>query len=147
MEQKAARARLAPRSGHENPGQISRSIYPADGQTALITGVQKPTQKESESDTNPMRGTVDDFLQYLRMERGQSDNTVRTYAALLGKFVDWAHDRSLAGWQKVGFKDLTDFLAHERERPLANRASPANRENANRLSSESVYLQIAALRA
>jgi len=33
---------------------------------------------------------VEDFLQYLRHERGQSDNTAKTYAALLGKFTAWA---------------------------------------------------------
>ena len=34
-----------------------------------------------------MQTLVEDFLQYLRHERGQSDNTAKTYAALLGKFT------------------------------------------------------------
>jgi site-specific recombinase XerC len=31
-----------------------------------------------------MRNLVDDFLVYLRHERGQSEQTQKTYAALLG---------------------------------------------------------------
>jgi len=37
-----------------------------------------------------LNSLVEDFLQYLRHERGQSDNTAKTYAALLGKFTAWA---------------------------------------------------------
>ncbi|HEX9048715.1 MAG TPA: site-specific integrase, partial [Verrucomicrobiae bacterium] len=37
-----------------------------------------------------MQNLVEDFLQFLRHERGQSENTARTYAALLGNFVLWA---------------------------------------------------------
>ena len=33
---------------------------------------------------------VEDFLQYLRHERGQAEHTQKTYAALLGKFIAWA---------------------------------------------------------
>ena len=90
-----------------------------------------------------MRALVDDFLQYVRMERGQSENTQKTYSALLGRFVQWATDRGLTSWRVVQFKHLADFLGFERERELLNRESETNRQ----LSSESVYLQIAALRA
>ncbi len=86
---------------------------------------------------------VDDFLQYLRTERGQSQNTQKTYAALLGRFVQWAHERTISDWTEVEFKHLTDFLRCERERAVLNRGEKSNRK----LSSESVYLQIAALRA
>jgi site-specific recombinase XerD len=34
-----------------------------------------------------MQTLVEDFLQYLRHERGQSDNTAKTYAAMLDKFT------------------------------------------------------------
>jgi len=44
---------------------------------------------------------VEDFLQYLRHERGQSDNTAKTYAALLGKFTDWAGKQGLTDWNKL----------------------------------------------
>src|SRR5690242_21543970 len=65
-----------------------------------------------------MQALVEDFLQYLRHERGQSDNTARTYAALLGRFVAWAEKQGLADWQDVELKHLMAFLSHERMRGL-----------------------------
>jgi len=90
-----------------------------------------------------MHALVDDFLQYLRIERGQAENTCKTYAALLGRFVEWAGAGGLRNWRSVEFRHLTDFLAFERERGLLNRQGDVARQ----LSAESVYLQIAALRA
>jgi integrase/recombinase XerD len=86
---------------------------------------------------------VEDFLQYLRHERGQSDNTAKTYSAALGKFTAWAATQNLTDWKSVELKHLMSFLQHERERPLADEP----KESTQRLSSESVYLEIAALRA
>lgn len=86
---------------------------------------------------------VEDFLQHLRHERGQADHTQRTYAALLNKFVTWAKARGLADWESVQLPHLMNFLQQERERPLLNQP----KESPRRLSSESVYLEIAALRA
>ena len=123
---------------------------------------------------------VEDFLQYLRHERGQSDNTAKTYAALLGKFTAWAAQQGLADWSAVELKHLMAFLAQERTRNLlpvgrgkcsattnpSPRPSPFEGESvaggrvrggavsetdesksSKRLSGESVYLEIAALRA
>jgi len=94
---------------------------------------------------------VEDFLQYLRHERGQSDNTAKTYAALLGKFTAWAEKEKLTDWKQVELKHLMAFLAHERARNAAV-GRPSTREGAEpkparRMSGESVYLEIAALRA
>ena len=66
-----------------------------------------------------MQTLVEDFLQYLRHERGQSDNTAKTYAALLGKFVAWSEKQNLTEWRQVELKHLMAFLQHERARPLA----------------------------
>lgn len=90
-----------------------------------------------------MQNLVEDFLQYLRHERGQSDNTAKTYAALLGKFTAWADKQGLNDWKAVELRDLMSFLQHERARRLADEP----KESTRRLSSESVYLEIAALRA
>ena len=106
-----------------------------------------------------MQTLVEDFLQYLRHERGQSDNTAKTYALLLGKFTAWAEMQGLADWRDVELKHLMAFLSQERLRnvlssgrppaapadnkPLRPMGPPASR----RLSGESVYLEIAALRA
>jgi len=105
---------------------------------------------------------VEDFLQYLRHERGQSDNTAKTYAALLGKFTGWAATQNLSDWHDVELKHLMAFLSHERMRKTAvgrppsqtanqSEADPSplggSGEKTRRLSGESVYLEIAALRA
>jgi integrase/recombinase XerD len=90
-----------------------------------------------------MQTLVEDFLQYLRHERGQAEHTQRTYAALLNKFVVWAGQQGLSEWNAVELRHLMSFLQHERERALANQP----RDSPRRLSSESVYLEIAALRA
>ena len=90
-----------------------------------------------------MQTLVEDFLQYLRHERGQAEHTQRTYAALLTKFTAWAAEQKLTEWNQVTLAHLMSFLQHERERTLANEP----KESTRRLSSESVYLEIAALRA
>ncbi len=90
-----------------------------------------------------MNALVEDFLQHLRHERGQAEHTQRTYAALLNKFVAWAKEQQLNEWSTVRFDHLMAFLQHERARALAGEP----RNSPRRLSSESVYLEIAALRA
>jgi integrase/recombinase XerD len=118
---------------------------------------------------------VEDFLQHLRHERGQAEHTQRTYAALLNKFVVWAGEQKIPDWKSVELKHLMAFLQHERERE-AKVQSPKSKvqpqetkvkdpkvedgdekkqggaerkagNNKQRLSSESLYLEIAALRA
>jgi integrase/recombinase XerD len=90
-----------------------------------------------------VRTLIEDFLQHLRHERGQAEHTQRTYSALLNKFVAWAEKQGLADWKSVQLKHLISFLEHERERALTNQP----KESTRRLSGESVYLEIAALRA
>jgi integrase/recombinase XerD len=90
-----------------------------------------------------MQTLVEDFLQYLRHERGQAEHTQKTYAALLNKFTTWAAKQNLTDWKSVELRHLLAFLQHERGRPLADEP----KESIKRLSSESVYLEIAALRA
>jgi integrase/recombinase XerD len=90
-----------------------------------------------------MQTLVEDFLQYLRHERGQAEHTQKTYAGLLNKFTAWAGEHGVTDWKHVELKHLMSFLQHERERNLVNEP----KESTRRLSSESVYLEIAALRA
>src|ERR1700677_3104796 len=90
-----------------------------------------------------MRALVEDFLVFLRHERGQSEQTEKTYALLLFNFVAWAEARGLKDWKDVKRADLMGFLDFERARQLKTKWESARR----RLSSESLYLQIAALRA
>jgi integrase/recombinase XerD len=90
-----------------------------------------------------MQELVEDFLQYVRNERGQAEHTQRTYASLLGRFVQWATDRGLTAWTDVQLKDLTDYLLHEQQRKLAHTPE----ESTRKLSTSSLYLEIAAFRA
>ena len=90
-----------------------------------------------------MNELVEDFLEYLRSERGQSAETVKTYAALLQNFLRWAGERHVRRWEDVELTHLTAFLLHEQQRPVAREPEASSR----RLSTSSVYLEIAALRA
>ncbi len=90
-----------------------------------------------------MQNLVEEFLQFLRHERGQSEHTQKTYAALLGRFIAWAEAQKLSDWKSVQLSHLTAFLQHERTRPLDTDVGNC----ARKLSSESIYLEIAALRA
>jgi integrase/recombinase XerD len=90
-----------------------------------------------------MRNLIEDFLFHLRNERGQSELTQKTYAFLLNGFADWAAGQGIADWNAVKLDDLGAYIRRERQRPL--KTEPDNR--ASRLSPESVYLEIAALRA
>ena len=90
-----------------------------------------------------MQNLIEDFLSYLRHERGQSANTQKTYAGLLNNFVEWAKTQNLSDWKAVEFSHLMSFIEHERQRALENQPENSTRK----LSSESVYLEIAALRA
>jgi integrase/recombinase XerD len=90
-----------------------------------------------------VQNLVEDFLQHLRHEKGQAEHTQRTYAALLSKFVTWAGEQGLVDWKAVKLAHLMQFLEHERSRALENAEASSKR----RLSGESLYLQVAALRA
>jgi integrase/recombinase XerD len=91
-----------------------------------------------------VQNLVEDFLFHLRHERGESEQTQKTYAWLLGKFVTWAGEQGITDWRSVELTHLMRFIEHERQRPLG---IPQPENSTRRLSSESVYLEIAALRA
>jgi integrase/recombinase XerD len=90
-----------------------------------------------------MRELIEDFVQHLRNERGQAENTQRAYHSLLGRFSDWSTEQGIGDWKAVELAHLLNFLRAEGERVPAREAVGSTR----RLSSGSVYLMIAALRA
>lgn len=90
-----------------------------------------------------MQALVEDFLMHLRLERGMAEHTQRTYAALLGAFANWAEKEGFTDWGQIKLPDLMRYLELERSRPL--RTEP--KDSPRRLAPESVYLEIAALRA
>jgi integrase/recombinase XerD len=90
-----------------------------------------------------MNALVEDFLQYLRNERGRAEHTQRTYQALLRQFIAWAERRGIREWPAVQLEHLMAYIQSERSRPSRERGAAAGRP----LASESIYLSIAALRA
>ncbi len=90
-----------------------------------------------------MQNLVEDFLYYLRHERGQSEKTQKTYAAQLNSFLKWAEKHRLTDWKAVKLSDLMAFIEDETRRPLKT----GERNSARKPSSETIYLEIAALRA
>ena len=90
-----------------------------------------------------MQNLVEDFLQHLRNEKGQSDHTQKTYAGLLSRFVRWASEQKVEDWKSVQLPHLTAFLLHEQQRKLETVPESSLRK----LATSSVYLEIAALRS
>jgi integrase/recombinase XerD len=90
-----------------------------------------------------MQTLLEDFLQYLRNERGQSEHTQKTYAGLIGKFICWAEKHGIGDWASVELRDLTGFLLEEQQRAPGH----PQEGSSEKLSTSTVYLEIAALKA
>jgi integrase/recombinase XerD len=90
-----------------------------------------------------MEALLDDFLQYIRHERGQSEATQKTYGFILNRFMDWAKKIGLNSWTQVKYDHLANFISEERNRKIINEHSRL----LSHLSPESLYLEIAALKA
>lgn len=90
-----------------------------------------------------MEALLEDFLVYLRHERGRAARTQEAYAAVLRQFTGWARERGVTDWGGVELSHLTGFLGEERRRSLPVGAGAAPR----RLGPDALYVRIAALRA
>ena len=99
-----------------------------------------------------MQALIEEFGQYLRHERGQSEHTQKAYSNILNRFADWAGTRQLARWNAVELSHLLGYLDHQRnsETPTDDHAKKKRgrpRSESAKLSTESLYLEIAALKA
>ncbi len=68
------------------------------------------------------RGSVDEYLRHLSVERGLAKNTISSYRRDLAIYADWLTARGFAGPGAVSEQDLADFvrfLGAEREPTLA----------------------------
>jgi integrase/recombinase XerD len=90
-----------------------------------------------------MEELVEDFIQYLRNELGQAEQTQQIYAGFLHQFVAWAKEQHLGRWEEVELSHLLAYLRHEQQRALKTEPE----ESPRRLSTSTLYLEIAALRA
>ncbi|MDP6915370.1 MAG: site-specific integrase, partial [Verrucomicrobiota bacterium] len=99
-----------------------------------------------------MQALIEEFGQYLRHERGQSEHTQKAYSSILNRFADWAGALQLAHWNAVKLSHLLAYLKHQRnsETPTSDDAPKKRgrpRSDSAKLSTESLYLEIAALKA
>ena len=99
-----------------------------------------------------MQALIDEFGQYLRHERGQSEHTQKAYCNILNRFADWASGEAIESWNEVTLTHLLGYLQHQREDnnpepedELKKRGRP--RSESAKLSTASLYLEIAALKA
>jgi integrase/recombinase XerD len=62
-----------------------------------------------------MRYLVDQFLDYISLERGLSPNTCQAYQSDLTKFIEFLERRKTATLNDVSRKDILDFLLSEKD--------------------------------
>lgn len=66
-----------------------------------------------------MRALVEQFLDYLALEKGLSDNTLAAYRLDLDRFTGYLQRRGLRGFGQVTRAHILDFLLDDREHGLA----------------------------
>lgn len=90
-----------------------------------------------------MEFLVDDFLLYLRHEKGAAEKTQLTYSIVLRRLTKWARERKINKWQEFTRADLSEFLQDERDR----RVKRSSEESLHEPSVSTLYLEIASLKA
>lgn len=90
-----------------------------------------------------MERTVDEFLLYLRHERGAAENTQLTYSTVLHRLLGWAQGRRMKSWQEFTLADLTEYLNDEKARQVEDSPGAPPHE----LSVSTLYLEIASMKA
>ena len=66
-----------------------------------------------------MKALIDQFLDYVALERGLSDNTREAYERDLKSFAAFAERRGVGSPHEVSRKNILDYLTAERERGLS----------------------------
>ncbi len=66
-----------------------------------------------------MQVLVDQFLDYIRLERGLSENTRKAYAADLAMFVEYLRNRKIRSLNSVTRRHILDYLLQEKDRGLS----------------------------
>lgn len=65
-----------------------------------------------------MHDLLSTFLDYLSVEKGLSANTLSAYGRDLRRYLSFLEDRKVASLDRVGRKEIMDFLLNERGRGL-----------------------------
>lgn len=75
---------------------------------------------------NKLEEQIENFLDYLRVERAMSDHTVSSYAGDLFLYRDFLLVRNIASLESISRNDIRDFMARQKE--LNYEASSISRE-------------------
>jgi len=65
-----------------------------------------------------MREFIDAFLNYISVERGLSDNTIRSYREDLGFYSDYLKRRAIDSLAKTSRAHITDFMMDQKEKGI-----------------------------
>lgn len=66
-----------------------------------------------------MRTNIDQFIDYLSLERGLSKNTLASYSHDLNKFVSYLEKRHTRSFNDVKRSDITDFMLFQKDKGLS----------------------------
>jgi integrase/recombinase XerD len=66
-----------------------------------------------------METDIDQFLNYLSLERGLSKNTLTSYARDLNKFVAYLEEKRIFSFNDVQKSDISDFMLSQRDMGLS----------------------------
>jgi integrase/recombinase XerD len=69
-----------------------------------------------------MREPIQQFLQYLTVEKGLSPNTIESYGTDLKRYSEFLKARALSRLEDVARRDLLDFLAARKQNGLSSRS-------------------------
>ncbi|MCM8782354.1 MAG: site-specific tyrosine recombinase XerD [Candidatus Omnitrophica bacterium] len=65
-----------------------------------------------------MKGLVEEFLNYLSVERGLAKNTIAAYHRDLTKFINFLNSRGINSYESVTKSDIRDYLMSQKEQNL-----------------------------
>ena len=99
-----------------------------------------------------MQALIEEFGQYIRHERGQSEHTQKAYSNILTRFANWSNQQSIKNWNEIEFTHLLGYLKHQRKEITSKSNDPQKkpgrpRSESSKLSTSSLYLEIAAIKA
>ena len=66
-----------------------------------------------------MKEFIDEFINYLAVERGLADNTLLAYRRDLNKYSVFMGKRGIKEAQKVRRDDITDFMYDQKKKGLS----------------------------
>lgn len=66
-----------------------------------------------------MKALLEEFLNYLSVERGLSKNTISSYGSDLFSFLNYLESKTVTGIEKIKRDDITQYLLHLKDKGLS----------------------------